>query len=58
MVVLVEEEVAAGVVWEEIEDGQTKGLNLLPSTVLCLVFLSSKTAYFESAVEYSAPTIA
>jgi hypothetical protein len=37
MVVFVEEDVAASYMWQEAEDGQTDGLQFLPSNVLVFV---------------------
>jgi hypothetical protein len=50
LVVIVEEDVAASEMWQEVEDGQTDGLQFLPSNVLVLVLWSPEAACFESAV--------
>jgi hypothetical protein len=57
LVVFVEEDVAANYMWQEAEDGQTDGLQLLPDNVLFFVLWSPEAARFESVVQYCPPTI-
>jgi hypothetical protein len=52
MVVFVEEDVAAIEMWQEVEDGQTDGLQFLPDNVLLFVLWTPEAACFESAVQY------
>jgi hypothetical protein len=50
MVVFVEEDVAANELWQEIEDGQTDGLQFLPCNVLVFVLWSPEAACLQFAV--------